>query len=158
MQSGRQERSERKRSLLLKPCFVSYLQPGKPLGAKRGLHPTEALQRGTAAATARAHLSTPGPCRSLPGWRTKGEVFLWDGSCCHEPMDEMGSGGKMSASAARLSITGGVRWSAATAHLSSAPHNWFGSGHTTSLFKIKIDEASICLGAPLLFVWIHCMH
>lgn len=49
----------------------------------------------------------------------------------------MGSGGKMSASAARLSIAGGVRCSAVTAHLSSAPHNWFGSGHTTSLFKIK---------------------
>lgn len=65
-----------------------------------------------------------------------------------------GSGGKMSASAARLSIAGGVRCSAVTAHLSSAPHNWFGSGHTTSLFKIKKKkaEASICLGAPLLFV------
>lgn len=160
MQSSRQERSERKRSPLLEPCFVSYLQPGKPLGAKRGLHPTEALQRGAAAATARAHLSAPGPCRSLPGWRTKGEVFLWGGSCCHEPMDEMGFWWKNE----RLSCTAQHHWRCevfscdCSLVFCSTQLVWLRAYNIAVQNKKKKAEASICLGAPLLFVWIHCMH
>lgn len=77
-----------------------------------------------------------------PSWRTKGEIFLWGGSCRHEPMDEMGSGAKTDTSAARLGATGGARWSSATAPLSSAPLDLFGSGHTTSLFKTCLSFSS----------------
>lgn len=94
-----------------------------------------------------------------PSWRTKGEIFLWGGSCRHEPLDEMGSGAKMNTSAAQLSATGGVRWSSAAAPLSSAPHGLFGSGHTTSLFKTCLSFSSshyavaVCLRPLRALTW-----
>lgn len=72
-------------------------------------------------------------------------------------MDETGSGGKMTTSAAQLSAAGGVRWLSATACLSSAPYHFFGSGHTASLFKKSSSLSTLWYSVAVCLYPLHAL-